>query len=69
MAMQTILARMRAATGAAGAMWIALLVAALPLRYSLPFTGTAHALKSRCLPSRACPAPGRLPLITRRNSQ
>ena len=29
--MQTILARMRAATGAAGAMWIALLVAALPL--------------------------------------
>ena len=29
--MQTILARMRATTGAAGAMWIALLVAALPL--------------------------------------
>ena len=29
--MQTILARMRAATGAAGAMWIALLLAALPL--------------------------------------
>lgn len=35
----------------------------------LPFTGTAHALKSRCLPSRTCPAPGRLSLTTRRISQ